>query len=749
MSTLVPSAPTQEPCPTTTYTFVPPTATPTHPPTLPVTHPITHPTTHPFTGVAQRASIHSVPPTPTTPPTTSPTHTPTNTHTTPPTTLPTAPPLPFPTHPLSTLPTTGVAPRASHHHHTTTPAPPPPLPTTPPTATPTTPTTTVPTTGVALRASHHHTAPTATTAICDLFLTPYHTAANTSHWHDGLACIAANHVHQPPDFRSTWLRYLKNTNEKKFQTLKADVLRAIVVASRDFDPSVTLPAGAADPAPFWWLLFHLEMLILAPSAKDERDGDSIALSISERIERLRNGDIAPLFRDAMAVSSWKAPSPRPDRPGNRAAQVAADSDSYRVAAARNANTAGIATIGATNIASVQKLYPPKVDDLGHPDLPPTPFQRHQLPGDICANIRRNAKNKGAGVNADSLDVYMDLVKLNIAEKRFAMTLLPFNYAVGVEGGMDFIIKSMQLSIEKFIQLPQQRQLDSDQPSVPTRAAVFIDLTNMFNSVSREELLDVIRVHYPELIPLARMLYSAPGTVHHRWEDGTWRTIDMIEGVNQGCPLSALFAAFVLDRVLRPLDLMLKERAAARLSAGDLGDDGYGSVTHLFGYVDDVSSDVPLVDLKFFHQSFGRLANRPNLHFNRIKSRILTSCDGESAIPRLAAVDAELAAEVQSVIAQYSVKATSDPAVFEPVELVSGFRLLGSPVGSQDFARDFFAEKIAATTKNADALAAGFADLQTRLRIFKQCTIQQLPHLLGAEVMHFLPLDFDGADWRCW
>ncbi|KAL7525956.1 hypothetical protein ACHAXR_001239, partial [Thalassiosira sp. AJA248-18] len=170
-------------------------------------------------------------------------------------------------------------------------------------------------------------------------------------------------------------------------------------------------------------------------------------------------------------------------------------------------------------------------------------------------------------------------------------------------------------------------------------------------------------------------------------------------------------------------------------------DGYGSVTHLFGNIDDVSSDVPLVDLEFFHQNFERLANRPNLHFNRIKSHILASCDGESAIPRLAAVDVVLAAEVQS--------ATSDPNVFEPVELVSGFRLLGSLVGSQDFAREFFAEKIAATTKNADALDAGFADLQTRLLIFKQCTIQQLPHLLGAEVMHFLPLNFDGADWICW
>jgi hypothetical protein len=38
-----------------------------------------------------------------------------------------------------------------------------------------------------------------------------------------------------------------------------------------------------------------------------------------------------------------------------------------------------------------------------------------MPGDVCANIRKGSKNKGAGVNTDSIDVFMDLVHLNIAE----------------------------------------------------------------------------------------------------------------------------------------------------------------------------------------------------------------------------------------------------------------------------------------------------------------------------------------------
>ena len=48
---------------------------------------------------------------------------------------------------------------------------------------------------------------------------------------------------------------------------------------------------------------------------------------------------------------------------------------------------------------------------------------------------------------------------------------------------------------------------------------------------------------------------------------------MEEGASQGCPLSPLFASFVVARLLEPIDGLLRERAAARLDNGDTGDDG--------------------------------------------------------------------------------------------------------------------------------------------------------------------------------
>ena len=75
-------------------------------------------------------------------------------------------------------------------------------------------------------------------------------------------------------------------------------------------------------------------------------------------------------------------------------------------------------------------------------------------------------------------------------QQFATHVWPYNWAVGVRGGMDFVIKSMQLATEKYIKLPQARG------RAPTRAAVFLDLKNMFNLVSRDKLLKIIQHRYP-------------------------------------------------------------------------------------------------------------------------------------------------------------------------------------------------------------------------------------------------------------
>jgi hypothetical protein len=129
-------------------------------------------------------------------------------------------------------------------------------------------------------------------------------------------------------------------------------------------------------------------------------------------------------------------------------------------------------------------------------------------------------------------------------------LLPFNYAVGIPDGSSFVVKAMQLAIKKYINLPQRSH------QLPTCAAVFFDLTNQFNSVSCQEFFDVITKSFPELLPLTTLFYENANSIHYKWNDGTWGQLKMKEGTSQGCPLSPLFASFVVARLLAPINTLL-------------------------------------------------------------------------------------------------------------------------------------------------------------------------------------------------
>ena len=493
---------------------------------------------------------------------------------------------------------------------------------------------------------------------------------------------------------------------------------------------------------------------------------------------------------------------------NTSAQLAADSDDYRTAVSRACSSQSIATIGPHNISHVHNLYTVPVPPRQFPPriIPP---QSYSLPGDICRTISLAAKNKGTGVNADSIDLFVSLVKCPIPtikpdlrfifdliyrnqlpdeirryftdvylfclhkdptdatklrplgiptairrliashvartlRDKFSQHLLPYNYAVGVPNGSDFVVKAMQLAIERYIEIPQKSG------SSPTRAAIFFDLTNQFNSVSRAEFFDVIHTSFPELIPLTTLFYAHATPVHHKWNDGSWRLLFMEEGVSQGCPLSPLLASFVVARLLEPIALQLHSRAAARLALGDSGDDGNGGVSHLLSFVDDISSCIYLQDLHFLCTTLQTSGATLGCFVNCRKTRILTSCSGCSPLPLLQSTNPSLALQVSSAISTFSVTPhPSDPSSTIPVELTTGFRLLGHPVGSAQFATDFFTSRLTAVTECISTLTTSIHDEQTKLKLFSMCLLQKLPHLLASDVLYHLPTDHPSPNWIEW
>ena len=100
-------------------------------------------------------------------------------------------------------------------------------------------------------------------------------------------------------------------------------------------------------------------------------------------------------------------------------------------------------------------------------------------------------------------------------------------------------------------------------------------------------METIRTSFPKLPPLAHLLYGMPGLVRYHCGDGLWSIIKMLEGVNQGCPLSAVFVAVVLDRVLQSLNKLLCEQAQDRVLQGDYGNNDHDLIATFFGWVDDV------------------------------------------------------------------------------------------------------------------------------------------------------------------
>jgi hypothetical protein len=154
-----------------------------------------------------------------------------------------------------------------------------------------------------------------------------------------------------------------------------------------------------------------------------------------------------------------------------------------------------------------------------------------------------------------------------------------------------VISTIRNGVEKYITIPQTNN------SLPTRSLVSLDIKNMFNSISREKLLQLINKRYPSLSPFAETLYAEPGYSIVKRSDGTWTIIPVTEGFSQGCPFSPIFAAIVLNEILTELQDLLNSLASQRLELGIKGDDNKGTLGFILAYVDDCKAMVALQDVE--------------------------------------------------------------------------------------------------------------------------------------------------------
>ena len=76
-------------------------------------------------------------------------------------------------------------------------------------------------------------------------------------------------------------------------------------------------------------------------------------------------------------------------------------------------------------------------------------------------------------------------------------------------------------------------------------------------------------------------------------------LPVTEGFAQGCPVSLLFAAIVLNSILRKIQPMLEARAKERLRNNDAGEDSQSTLGLIMAYVDDVNILLHHEDVEFF------------------------------------------------------------------------------------------------------------------------------------------------------
>jgi hypothetical protein len=119
--------------------------------------------------------------------------------------------------------------------------------------------------------------------------------------------------------------------------------------------------------------------------------------------------------------------------------------------------------------------------------------------------------------------------------------------------------------------------------------------------------------------------------------------------------------------------------------------------------------------------------------------IMTSTSGESSLP---AIERDygyaVAGSIHQALATYSVSssiAKDGITVLLPVEITDSLRILGQPLGSRTYALSFFNARLKENLLDATKLFNTVTDHHTALRLFTQCTLHKLLHLLGLEVLY--------------
>ena len=321
------------------------------------------------------------------------------------------------------------------------------------------------------------------------------------------------------------------------------------------------------------------------------------------------------------------------------------------------------------------------------------------------------------------------------------------YGIQVPGGVDFVAQTTAMAVRQYIDrnptttdssttsTTTENRTTTTNPSTPStttdsrtrppsRALVMLDLTNMFNNVSRTEARKVLLEHdeTTPLVPLFDLLTQHTCKQWYFDENKQAKFLRQEEGFPQGCPLSPLFSCLVLLALTNKLNKEQAKRAQQRQRNNNPHDDEMGGVGHTASIMDDTSVCLPHCDVPWFLKRFEALGQPLGIILNKSKTTILTSTDGTPP-------DTLDPTDKQHLEQALSFLSPADPA---KAEITNGVRFLGQPIGSSKFAQQYIQNKVKKMHHKLDCLLQ-LPDLQTKHNLFKFTMVSSLLHLLPSDV----------------
>ena len=210
---------------------------------------------------------------------------------------------------------------------------------------------------------------------------------------------------------------------------------------------------------------------------------------------------------------------------------------------------------------------------------------------------------------------------------------------------------------------------------------------MFNTISQQKLCQIIATEFPEWSPFADILYEKKSWTQVCKEDGLWEVIEVQEGSAQGCPVSPVFAALVLNSILQQINTDLTVQANERKSPGQPLNDSKRGLPLIMAYVDDVTVLISICDVEVCLQLFKKYGAPLGAVLNTEKTRILTSTNNTSTVDKLLSSGYThnnfIGTSLQNEIAHFSCDKDRSP-----LKIKNGLRVLGIPIGSHKFCTGF-------------------------------------------------------------